>query len=367
MKKICFITPQFKTGGGNRVFIELANELVKKEIEIEIIYPNNSKEKNTFEIDRNIKVLSIGRYSDFKILKLFNVIYTFLWLRKNRKNSKLIITDPIMSLFYFLLPLKNLYRFLQADDYRIFDDGMIIKNKIILKIYKFFIKISYQSNKIKYIFNSKFVYKTFLEDSKKKIKYDLVHPSINKNIFYNINKRSEKEINICIVARKHPSKGFITFIECWKKFTYKEKINKVYIISHDDLSHFDLSDKKFNMICPKSDMEIAQIMNMSHIFISTSWREGFGLPPLEAMACGCGLIISSSGGVEEYAKHDYNCLMYSPKDVEGLLKNLNILILNPGKRARLIENSKEIVKEFSWEKSTKQFLKIIYRNRRNYE
>jgi len=67
-------------------------------------------------------------------------------------------------------------------------------------------------------------------------------------------------------------------------------IDNVFIISHDDLSEFNLKNVK--CIKPKNDKEIAFYMNKSHIFISTSWWEGFGLPPLEAMACGCAVILT---------------------------------------------------------------------------
>lgn len=361
MKKICFITPQFKTGGGNRVFIELANKLIKNN-EVEIIYPNNSLEKNTFELNEKVKTISIGKYFNSKVLKLCNMLYTLFWIRKNKKDYNLIITDPIMSLFYFLLPQKKLYRFVQADDYRIFDDRAIIKNTLLLKFYKKLTKISYRSKKIKYIFNSQYIYEIFLKDSNNQVEYKLVHPSINKHIFYDKNIREENKINICIVARKHPWKGFITFIEAWKEFELKDTIDNIYVISHDDLSNFDLSDKKIKRVIPKSDEEIADVMNKSHIFISTSWWEGFGLPPLEAMACGSSVIVSDSGGVNEYAKNEYNCLIYTPKDVNELLKKMNELVENTSKREKLVENSKETIKRFSWEKSSLDFLEILEKN-----
>lgn len=363
MKKICFITPQFKTGWGNRVFVELSNELVKNN-KIEIIYPNNSLEKNTFKLDEKVKTIPIGKCFNSKILKLCNMLYTLLWIRKARKDCNLIITDPIMSLFYFLLPQKKLYRFVQADDYRIFDDRAIIKSSLLLEIYKKLTKFSYKSKKIKYIFNSQYVYEMFLKDSNNHVEYKLVHPSINKNIFYDKNIREKNKINICIVARKHPWKGFITFIEAWKKFELKDKIDSVYVISHDDLSSFDLFDKKIKIVIPKSDEEIADVMNKSHIFISTSWWEGFGLPPLEAMACGSSVIISNSGGVNEYAKNEYNCLMYTPRDINELLEKINELIENISKREKLIENSKETIKRFSWEKSSLDFSDILEKNKK---
>lgn len=358
MEKICFITPQFKTGGGNRVFVELANELIADN-KVEIIYPNNSLEKNTFKLNSSVKVIAVGKFFRPKISKLFNMIYTLIWIRKNRKNCNLIITDPIMSLFYFLLPQKKLYRFIQADDYRIFDDKTIIKNSILLSIYKKLTIYSYKSKRVKYIFNSRYVYEMFLKYGGNSVEYKLVHPSVNKNIFYNKQIREENKINICIVARKHPLKGFITFIDAWKEFKLKDKINQVYIISHDDLSNFDLSDKKYKIVVPKSDEEISNVMNKSHIFISTSWWEGFGLPPLEAIACGTSIIVSDSGGVNEYAKDKYNCLIYPPKNPSKLLEGLNELVEKRIKREELVKNSKEIVKKFSWEKSSSDFIKIL--------
>lgn len=361
MEKICFITPQFKTGGGNRVFIELANQLVKKN-KVEIIYPNNSLEKNTFIVDKDVDILPIGKYFNSNILKLLNLFYTLFWIRKNKKNYKLIITDPIMSIFYFILPLRNTFRFIQADDYRLFDDREIIKNIFVLNIYKILTKISYKSKNIRYIFNSRYVYEKFLKERKSHIDYKLVHPAINKIEFRNRNVRKIDELNICIIARKNPMKGFDDFLEAWKQIDFKDKINNVYIVSHENLSKFNLTDKKFKIIKPRSDNDISRVMNESHIFISTSWWEGFGLPPLEAMACGSSVIVSDNGGINEYGKTGYNCLIYPPKNIDKLIEKLQELVNNNSKIKDLVTNSEKTIEKFSWEKSSLEFIKILKEN-----
>jgi len=50
-----------------------------------------------------------------------------------------------------------------------------------------------------------------------------------------------------------------------------------------------------------SEKEVARTLQQSSIFLSTGFREGFGLPPLEAMACGCTVVGFRGGGGREYA------------------------------------------------------------------
>jgi glycosyltransferase involved in cell wall biosynthesis len=187
--------------------------------------------------------------------------------------------------------------------------------------------------------------------------FNLVHPALNHEIFYNQNIRDEAKVNICVVARKHPWKGFADFVIALNNIKNTLPSDNIYLISHDDLSEFDLTGME--LIKPKNDQEIAYYMNISQIFISTSWWEGFGLPPLEAMACGCGVILTDAGGVNEYAIPNENCLMYTPKDIQKLQENILRLAAKKELRDYLSINSQNQAKKFSWSKSTDQFLKAL--------
>ncbi|MCI0501633.1 MAG: hypothetical protein L0Y61_07790, partial [Epsilonproteobacteria bacterium] len=78
--KIILLLPSIKTGGGNRVMIELANELVNRNILVDIIYPNNSFEINTFVSSKKINFLPIGAQNDNKLHKLFNLLKVFRYV-----------------------------------------------------------------------------------------------------------------------------------------------------------------------------------------------------------------------------------------------------------------------------------------------
>ena len=73
--------------------------------------------------------------------------------------------------------------------------------------------------------------------------------------------------SVCIVARKHPSKGLITFINAYNQLpnNYKKRITDIKLISHDDLS--DYNTKGMNIIKPRSDNEIAKIfLNSNEVY-----------------------------------------------------------------------------------------------------
>lgn len=356
MDNIVFLMPSLKTGGGNRVTLELSNQLVTKGYQVKVVYPNNSTDLNTFNVSDAVDFVKIGDCANSKMDKLANLFKTIQFINKHYKDDVIIVSDPIMSLFAKRIKVSKVYRFIQSDDYRIFDDLFILKSRFVLNVYKNLTKYSY-GTKIRYLFNSLDTYEHFLKISKRKdIPLNLVHPAIDHQVFFDKRIRNSQHINLCIVARKHPLKGFKEFIETYNQGKILG-LDNVYVISNDDLSYFDLS--KVTLIKPKSDQEIAHYMNLSHIFVSTSWFEGFGLPPLEAMACGCACLISDSGGVNEYAKDGFNCLMYKPRNMVQMINQLDLLIHDHKLRNQLVENGLNTVKNFDWKISAEQLINIV--------
>ena len=356
---IVFITPSLKTGGGNRVFLELANQLCNDH-NITILYPNNSLEHHTFHVAKSIHFQSIGKLKRTKIGKLINLIKTIIYANRHYSNSYIIFSDPLFSIFAKLLRGSKLHRFIQADDYRIFDDGATIGRGFFLKIYKHLTLKSYQSRKIHFIVNSRYVYDTLIKDSNRKdIKFNCVHPAINHKIFTPNPTNNQSICNICLVARKHPSKGLQSFIDAYQQLPHntKNKIDHIALISHDNLADFNTTG--MTVYQPTCDLDIAAVYRNSTIFISTSWEEGFGLPPLEAMACGCPCIISNSGGVNEYAVHNQNCLMYPPRNTKALITCITTLLNDISLQTRLRQNGILSSSVFSWDTSAKKLINIL--------
>lgn len=102
---------------------------------------------------------------------------------------------------------------------------------------------------------------------------------------------------------------------------------------------------------PEQNFIIAEIYNKSSIFLSPSLSEGFALPPAEAACCGCAVVASDSGGIQEYVQDGTTGLLSAPKDPVALAKNLCRLLRDEPLRAKLAIACQSQLKQFTWDKS----------------
>lgn len=96
--------------------------------------------------------------------------------------------------------------------------------------------------------------------------------------------------------------------------------------------------------------ELLGIYNGSSIFVCCSAAEGFGLPPAEAMACGCAVASTDCGGVREFAEHGLTALLSPPGNPEELAKNILRLLEDEGLRVRLAREGNKRIRAFRWER-----------------
>jgi len=97
-----------------------------------------------------------------------------------------------------------------------------------------------------------------------------------------------------------------------------------------------------------SDMaEVARALNDSMVLLDCSTFQGFGRPGLEAMACGTAAVLTREGGITQYAKHRYNCLLTDPMNRDEIVEKVLLLLDNEEERTRLIAHGKATAAEYS--------------------
>lgn len=121
------------------------------------------------------------------------------------------------------------------------------------------------------------------------------------------------------------------------------------------ITSLHLSDKiiQYNFY----DSELNTIYKNAALFVFPSEYEGFGIPALEAMACGCPAILSNSSSLPEIAGDA--ATYFTPNDVEGLSTVIKKILQDDNYKSEMIERGYKQVTNFSWDKMTNEYLDVI--------
>ncbi len=103
-----------------------------------------------------------------------------------------------------------------------------------------------------------------------------------------------------------------------------------------------------------SDDGVVELLNFCDVFVFPSLYEGFGLPPLEAMACGAPVVTSNTSSIPEVVGDA--ALQVDPTDVDALAQAIARVLGDPSLRALLREKGLARAKAFSWKKAARETL-----------
>jgi glycosyltransferase involved in cell wall biosynthesis len=103
-----------------------------------------------------------------------------------------------------------------------------------------------------------------------------------------------------------------------------------------------------------SDAAIKALYQSAICLVFPSRYEGFGLPPLEAMVCGCPVIASHAASMPEICGDA--ALLCDPDRPDAFAANIQSLMTDPALRLELIARGTERARLFSWERSASQLL-----------
>jgi len=95
---------------------------------------------------------------------------------------------------------------------------------------------------------------------------------------------------------------------------------------------------------------------MAAAFVFPSRYEGFGLPPLEAMACGTPVVTSNISSLPEVV--DEAAVLVNPENVFDIARGIRDVLLDESLRADLIRRGREQAARFSWERTAREVLAI---------
>jgi glycosyltransferase involved in cell wall biosynthesis len=108
-----------------------------------------------------------------------------------------------------------------------------------------------------------------------------------------------------------------------------------------------------------SDEDLVKIYNLCKFFVFPSLHEGFGLPALEAMACGAAVIAANTTSLPEVV--GLNEALFDPMNIEGMRKKIHDALVDEDYLTRLREHSLVQARKFTWD-STAQCAIEVWEN-----
>jgi len=107
-----------------------------------------------------------------------------------------------------------------------------------------------------------------------------------------------------------------------------------------------------------TDDELHKLYGACDMFVYPSFYEGFGLPILEAMACGRAVACSNTSAMPEVA--DSAAILFDPRSTDQLVLAMRDLLLNPELRIRMERLGAQRAAMFSWERTAARTLDVYY-------
>ncbi|MCP4138481.1 MAG: glycosyltransferase family 4 protein [bacterium] len=102
-----------------------------------------------------------------------------------------------------------------------------------------------------------------------------------------------------------------------------------------------------------------ELYNRSKIWLVPSRSEGFGLPILEAMACGCAVICTNFPAASGLITHDKNGLIVPIGDVDAFMQSIELLLNDDAKRESLVQHGRETAQEYTWALASQKMEKVL--------
>lgn len=175
---------------------------------------------------------------------------------------------------------------------------------------------------------------------------------------------------ILTVSRIEPRKNHIAILRAFVDMKLNEKGYKIVFVGGYDWSNKEFDDyfsslsseiKSKVLMLNASYPELVDLYSNASLFVFPSFGEGFGIPPIEALAFGCPILCSNATAMAEFGLPDE--MTFNPHDI-GEMKRKMINLLDTKNDISSIRDI--VLSKYSWKKSADILFNSIMENKARY-
>ncbi len=336
--KIAFPLYSLENTGGSRIIVALANHLARQGYNLSLIIPVGAN-RCYFPIDEAVSIVEVkAATKTSQTLALVNAI----------PKGSLVIATMYQTAYIALA--ARLMRRCQDIVYLVQHYEPYIFGRFSQRSW---LRRTISSNLARFSYHlpaRKVCVSKWLKDlmpPSHREKSTIINPGVDLSVFKPLSMLKPKGvITIGTIGRQASYKGTKTVVDaCRLLDTVRKKIN-LKIASFERLN-IDIP-LPHQLFMPISDDELVRFYNSLHLFVSASVSEGFGLPPLEAMACGVPCVMVDNPGSREYAHH-FNNLLLVKDDARAICSAIQNILDDKELEQKLIQGGLETAKRLTLE------------------
>lgn len=188
----------------------------------------------------------------------------------------------------------------------------------------------------------------------------VVHNAVS--VFFKQSLSDDSEKYILAVSSLNYQKNFLALVKAFNKLS--NKITKLFLVGaiNNNFADYNLlqeieSNENIQFVGRVDDDELVRLYSNAQCFVYPSLYEGFGIPPLEAQACGCPCVVSNAASLPEVCGD--SVLYCDPYSVDDIADKISIVLSSKALQDELRTKGFENIKRFSWEKSAKLVFSIV--------
>jgi glycosyltransferase involved in cell wall biosynthesis len=173
---------------------------------------------------------------------------------------------------------------------------------------------------------------------------------------------------VLYVGNIKPHKNLVRLIEAFSELRTGDLEDVKLLIIGDQISklpalrhavHRHKLHKHVRFLGYVPDDQLAVLYRLAAVFVFPSLYEGFGLPPLEAMASGTPVVVSNVSSLPEVVGDA--AVLVDPHDIDSIVDGLRCVLTNPTRADEMRRKGLERSREFSWERSVARTLEVYKR------
>ena len=196
---------------------------------------------------------------------------------------------------------------------------------------------------------------------------EIIPNGVNTGIFHSIPGHARKKDMVLYVGRIYKGKGLEFLIDSMErvvakhpKFRLAVAGDGMYLKNIQAFIHNKTVRKHIDFLGWKNSGALNGLYNEATVCVMPSIVEGFGLTLLEAMACGCPVTATDSGGAVDIIRNGENGVLVTYGDTDKLAGSIIRLMTDGETRSRIAENGLKTVRSFTWETIAQRLHRVYF-------